>query len=115
MPAASLSDLNKGDAVMIVGHIWNAGRRSNAITLLAGVDQFSKPHPTAVNPYFPLESQLTGGDREPIFAGAANHVGISGALMTFGCAQKIVRHRVMLSAGLLSRCSSRPWSARSNG
>jgi uncharacterized protein DUF5666 len=45
MPAASLSDLNKGDAVMIVATSGTQDRGTTAITLLAGVEPILEASP----------------------------------------------------------------------
>jgi Domain of unknown function (DUF5666) len=45
MPAASLSDLNKGDAVMIVATSETQNRGTTAITLLAGVEPILEASP----------------------------------------------------------------------
>jgi co-chaperonin GroES (HSP10) len=47
MPAASLADLQKGDAVMIVSTQGNASGEVNAITLLAGVEPILTASPGA--------------------------------------------------------------------
>jgi hypothetical protein len=47
IPAATLADLQKGDAVMIVSTQGNAGGEVNAITLLAGVEPFLTASPAA--------------------------------------------------------------------
>jgi hypothetical protein len=47
MPAASLSDLQKGDAVMIVTTAGDSSGAVNAITLLAGVEPILTAAPSA--------------------------------------------------------------------
>jgi hypothetical protein len=47
MPAATLTDLQKGDAVMIVSTEGNASGEVNAITLLAGVEPILTASPGA--------------------------------------------------------------------
>ena len=47
MPAATLADLQKGDAVMIVSTQGNAAGEVNAITLVAGVEQILTASPGA--------------------------------------------------------------------
>lgn len=45
MPAATLADLQKGDAVMIVGTSNSGGTATTAITLLAGVEPILQASP----------------------------------------------------------------------
>ena len=47
MPAAKLTDLQKGDAVMIVSTQGNGTEEPTAITMLAGVEAFLTASPSA--------------------------------------------------------------------
>jgi hypothetical protein len=49
MPAVSLSELNKGDAVMLVATEGTAGSGPTAITLLAGVEPILTAAPPGMN------------------------------------------------------------------
>jgi len=46
MPAATLADLQKGDAVMIVATSDSGGAATTAITLLAGVEPILQASPS---------------------------------------------------------------------
>ena len=49
MPAVSISELNKGDAVMLVATEGSAGSGPTAITLLAGVEPILTAAPAGMN------------------------------------------------------------------
>ena len=49
MPAVSISELNKGDAVMLVATQGSAGSGPTAITLLAGVEPILTAAPAGMN------------------------------------------------------------------
>jgi hypothetical protein len=67
VPAASLSDLQKGDAVMIVSTEGTAGGGVTAITLVAGVEPILQASPNGANqsmilPPWSLDAPGGGGD-----------------------------------------------------
>ena len=70
MPAVSVSDLNKGDAVMLVATEGTATSQPTAITLLAGVEPILSAAPvgtsasTILSPWN-LGQQPAGGDAAP--------------------------------------------------
>lgn len=69
MPAVSISDLNKGDAVMLVATQGTANSQPTAITLLAGVEPILSAAPassnaasTILSPWNLGQSAAAGGD-----------------------------------------------------
>jgi hypothetical protein len=63
MPAASLSDLNKGDAVMIVATSGTQDGGATAITLLAGVEPILEASPNGGQSILsPWSLSSPGGD-----------------------------------------------------
>jgi hypothetical protein len=61
MPAASISDLNKGDAVMLVATEGSASSGPTAITLLAGVEPILSAAPGGAAPAMMLSPWNLGG------------------------------------------------------
>lgn len=69
MPAVSLSDLQKGDAVMIVSTMGDGVQPGNAITMLAGVEPILTAAPNASQAMMLAPWSLGSGNAE---AAAAN-------------------------------------------
>jgi hypothetical protein len=65
MPASSLSDLQKGDAVMIVATEGGANGVSTVITLLGGVEPILEASPKSSPSTILSPWSLSGGGAEP--------------------------------------------------